>query len=65
MFSTNVGTLDRVARVIIGAVLLAASATGKIGIWGWLGLPVMLTGLLGWCGLYSLIGIRTCPLNKE
>ncbi|MBU6467890.1 MAG: DUF2892 domain-containing protein [Betaproteobacteria bacterium] len=62
--SGNVGTLDRVIRVIIGAVLLAASATGKIGIWGWLGLPLMLTGLIGWCGLYQLIGFRTCPLKK-
>ncbi|KRH78620.1 hypothetical protein FERRO_16120 [Ferrovum sp. JA12] len=64
MLSGNVGGLDRVVRVIIGAVLLAASATGKIGIWGWLGLPTMLTGLLGWCGLYQLLGIKTCALKK-
>ena len=60
---TNEGTLDRAMRVLAGIVLLALLYTGTIGIWGWLGLVPLLTGAIGWCPLYTVLGIKTCPVK--
>ena len=57
---SNVGGIDRIARVLIGAVLVILAATGKVGVWGWIGLLPLATGALGWCPPYSLLGINTC-----
>ena len=43
-----------------GAVLVILAATGKVGVWGWIGLLPLATGALGWCPPYSLLGINTC-----
>jgi O-antigen ligase len=61
---SNVGGIDRVIRVALGAVLVALAATGTVGVWAWLGLLPLATGLLGWCPPYSLLGINTCK-NKN
>lgn len=61
MFKTNVGGLDRAARLSAGLVLLGLAATGVIGVWGWLGLVPLATGLMGSCPLYSVLGVSTCP----
>lgn len=60
----NVGGIDRVLRIVLGIVLVALAATGTVGVWGWLGLLPLATGLLGWCLPYSLLGINTCK-NKS
>ncbi|MFL1463639.1 DUF2892 domain-containing protein [Roseococcus sp. DSY-14] len=60
MFEANVGGLDRVLRVAIGAALVLAAVMGWIGAWGWIGLLPLLTGLLSRCPAYSLLGVRTC-----
>ena len=57
---SNVGGIDRIARIVIGAVLVILAATGKVGVWGWIGLLPLATGALGWCPPYSLLGINTC-----
>ena len=57
---SNVGGIDRILRIIVGAVLVVLAATGQVGVWGWLGLVLLATGLLGWCPPYSLLGINTC-----
>ena len=49
----NLGTLDRVIRIVIGVALIAAAATGQIGWWGWLGIIPLGTALIGNCALYS------------
>ncbi|PID66486.1 MAG: hypothetical protein CR975_02760 [Gammaproteobacteria bacterium] len=59
MFKKNVGTIDRVLRVIIGIALIALAATGKIGVWGWIGVVPLATGLISSCLLYTLLGINT------
>ena len=64
MFKTNVGTIDRIARVLIGLVLIALTFTGAIGVWGWIGVVPLATAALGTCPLYTLIGVSTCPMNK-
>lgn len=56
----NMASWDRAARVVIGLVLIALALAGSIGLWGWIGVVPLLTGLVGSCPLYSVVGIRTC-----
>lgn len=56
----NAGTLDRALRIGGGIVLVALAATGTIGVWGWIGVVPLATGLLGYCPAYSVFGISTC-----
>lgn len=58
----NVGGIDKVMRIIVGVVLMAAAATGMVGWWGWLGVIPLLTGLFNFCPAYTLLGIKTCKL---
>jgi hypothetical protein len=62
--TTNIGGIERIARIVIGLVLIGLAATGQVGIWGWLGLLPLVTGLIGWCPPYSLLGINTCKNPK-
>lgn len=63
--NSNVGGIDRVLRIIAGIVLLGLAFTGSIGVWGYLGIVPLLTGVFRFCPLYSVLGIRTCPLEKK
>lgn len=56
----NTGTLDRTLRIVAGLALIALTGTGTIGVWGWIGIVPLATGLLGWCPAYSLFRINTC-----
>ena len=56
----NVGTIDRVLRILVGALLIALTLTGIIGLWGWIGLVPLATGVVRFCPLYPLLGISTC-----
>lgn len=58
---SNVGAIDRVIRIVLGIALIALAATGTIGLWGWIGVLPLATGLIGWCPPYALLGINTCP----
>ena len=58
---TNEGGLDRSIRVMAGLALIALALTGQIGIWGYLGVIPLLTGAVGYCPLYSILGLKTCP----
>ncbi len=60
----NIGNIERVIRIVGGLVLIALAATSTVGVWGWLGLVPLATGLTGWCPPYSLLGINTCK-NKN
>jgi hypothetical protein len=60
---TNEGTIDRALRVLAGLVLIALAVTGTIGLWGWIGLVLVATGLIGFCPAYTLLGINTCPMK--
>lgn len=62
---TNVGTIDRVLRILAGIVLIALAATGTVGWWGYIGVVPLLTGLFRFCPAYGLLGINTCPLKKQ
>ena len=58
----NVGTADRVLRIVAGVILIALVFVGPQTPWGWIG-PIA-TALIGWCPAYRLLGIRTCPVEK-
>lgn len=60
----NVGGIDRIIRIIVGAALIAAAATGTVGLWGYIGVVPLLTGLMGWCPPYALLGFSTCSVKK-
>lgn len=62
---SNVGGIDKILRIGGGAVLLGLAATGNIGSWGFIGIVPLATGLIGFCPLYPLIGLNTCPLKQE
>jgi hypothetical protein len=59
----NEGTIDRVARVALGVVLLVLAFQGQYTPWTWIGVVPLLTGLVGWCPLYSVLGIKTCKVS--
>jgi len=63
MLKTNEGTLDRTLRIFLGIGLIALAVTGPETMWGWLGVIPLATGLIGWCPLYSVLGIRTCRIT--
>lgn len=63
--SKNEGGLDRTLRIVLGLGLMAAAATGAIGAWGYMGVVPVITGSLGWCPLYTLLGINTCPMQQK
>ena len=48
----NVGGFDRILRIVVGVVLLALVFVGPQTMWGWIGLPLLLTGLLNFCPAY-------------
>jgi hypothetical protein len=60
----NENTVDRVLRIALGLILLGLTLSGTIGVWGWLGIVPLATGAIGWCPLYAVLGISTCPLKK-
>ncbi|MBW8078447.1 MAG: DUF2892 domain-containing protein [Gallionella sp.] len=60
----NSGTADRVIRVIAGLALIALAASGTIGIWGYIGIVPLLTGVVGFCPAYTLFGMNTCGSKK-
>lgn len=60
----NAGTFDRIARIILGLGLIAWAAAFDGPAWAWIGILPLATGALGFCALYSLLGINTCPVKK-
>lgn len=60
----NVGGIDRVIRILLGLVLIGLTLSDQISAWGWLGVVPLVTGVLGWCPPYSILGINTCSLKK-
>ena len=56
----NTGSIDRIIRVAAGAALIALAWTGTIGAWGYIGFIPLITGSIGICPAYSLLGFSTC-----
>lgn len=60
----NEGAVDRVLRVLVGAGVLSLAFVGPQTPWAYLGLIPLLTGIVGFCPLYAVLGINTCPAKK-
>jgi len=61
----NEGVIDRSLRVTAGLVLIGLAATGTIGMWGYIGIIPLVTGAVGMCPIYSLLGINSCPAPRR
>ncbi|MBZ8139328.1 hypothetical protein CLD22_05355 [Rubrivivax gelatinosus] len=61
---SNVGGIDRILRIVLGLALIGLTLAGFIGVWGWIGVVPLLTGAIGFCPLYPLIGFNTCPVKR-
>lgn len=62
---TNEGGIDRILRIVAGLALIGLTLNGNIGVWGWVGVVPLATGALGWCPLYTLLGINSCPMKSK
>jgi hypothetical protein len=58
---TNESAIDRVMRMFIGVILLSLVVIGPKTLWGLIGLVPLATGLVGFCPLYRVLGITSCP----
>jgi hypothetical protein len=65
MFAKNVGSIDRILRIVVGLGLISLVFVGPQTPWGWVGIVPLLTAFIGFCPLYTLIGIRTCPVGQK
>lgn len=59
----NTGTMDRVIRIILGIVILAAGFYFE-SLWGLVAVIPLISGLVGFCPVYGVLGISTCPAPK-
>jgi hypothetical protein len=60
----NSGGIDRTLRVIVGLVLIGLAASGMVGVWGYIGVVPLLTGVVGFCPAYALFGMNTCGMKS-
>lgn len=60
----NEGGLDRILRVLVGAGIVSLAFVGPQTPWAYLGLIPLLTGLVGFCPAYALLGVNTCGVRK-
>lgn len=56
----NVGGIDRVLRIAVGLILIGLTLSSTIGLWGWIGVIPLATGIFTWCPAYLPFGIKTC-----
>lgn len=61
----NVGGIDKVVRIGAGVILIGLAVAGIGAPWTWIGVVPLATGLVGWCPLYRLVGVNTCPVDKR
>ena len=61
----NEGSVDRAVRVVLGLVLLALVFVGPKTMLGLIGIVPLATGLVGFCPLYKILGMSTCPVPKK
>jgi len=55
----NIGTTDKILRLIVGIALVIATASGNLPVWGWVGVVLIVTALVNFCLLYKIVGINT------
>jgi hypothetical protein len=63
--TVNEAAIDRTIRVVIGIVLLSLVFVGPQTLWGLVGIVPLLTGIVGFCPAYKLLGLSTCAVEKK
>jgi len=61
----NLGSVDRIVRISVGATLIGLVAGDVIGPWGYIGIVPIATALLGFCPAYRLLGFSSCPMKRR
>ena len=61
----NIHPMERVARIVLGLLLVALAFVGPANHWFLLGLIPLATGLFGYCPPYAMLGINTCPRESR
>lgn len=61
----NIHSIERKVRIVLGVILISLAFVGPANLWFLLGIIPLLTGLVGWCPPYALLGINTCKLGKK
>ena len=61
----NEGMVDRGLRIVVGLAVLSLAFVGPQTAWGWLGVIPLVTGVVGFCPLYSILGINTCRIRQN
>jgi hypothetical protein len=62
---TNEGTIDRAVRIVLGLGVISLAFVGPRTPWAYVGIVPLATGLLGFCPLYRVLGINTCPAPRR
>lgn len=63
--NANVGSIDRILRIVVGLALIAWAAFLDGPVWAWIGVVPLATGLFKFCPFYPLLGLSTCPVKKN
>jgi hypothetical protein len=61
---TNVGSIDAAIRIALGLAMISATLNATIGLWGWLGVILIATGIVRICPVYLPFGWHTCKVDK-
>lgn len=59
MLQLNVGNIDRILRVALGLGLISLVFVGPQTAWGWVGVLILFTAVVGWCPIYAALGLKT------
>ncbi len=62
---SNVGSIDRGLRIVVGLLLLSLTVWGPHTMWGLIGIVPLLTGVFSFCPLYTMLGMSTCPVKPQ
>jgi hypothetical protein len=60
----NVGGIDRILRIVLGAILILWAILGG-PVWAWIGVVPLATGLIKFCPIYPILGMSTCPVENK
>ncbi len=60
----NEAAWDRILRVIVGSAIISLVFIGPKTPWAWFGIVPLITGLVGFCPAYALLGVRTCKTRR-
>ena len=61
----NVGGIDRMLRIVVGLALIVWAAALGGPVWAWIGIVPLATGVIKFCPVYPIFGIRTCSSDKS